>query len=84
MLKCGKKLGIIYSCSFVIFLDHKRKVNINKRVCSFLWWQRNELKKATADKILTLKKIIISYIFVHFFSDKETNQRNHPLTHFLL
>ena len=23
-------------------------------------------------------------IIVHFFSDKETNQRNHPLTHFLL
>ena len=41
-------------------------------------------KKATADKILALKKIIISYIVVHFFSDKETNQRNHPLTHFLL
>ena len=79
-----EKLGIIYSCSFVIFLGHERKVNINKCVCSFLWWQRNEPKKATADKILALKKIIISYIFVHFFSDKETNQRNHPLTHFLL
>ena len=41
-------------------------------------------KKATADKILALKKITISYIFVHFFNDKKTNQRNHPLTHFLL
>ena len=52
-----EKFGIIYSCSFVIFLDHKRKVNINKCVCSFLWWQRNEPKKATADKILALKKL---------------------------
>ena len=26
MLKCGKWLGIIYCCSFVIFLGHERKV----------------------------------------------------------
>ena len=28
--------------------------------------------------------LTLASIIVHFFSDKETNQRNHPLTHFLL
>jgi hypothetical protein len=35
MLKCGKKLGIIYSCSFVIFLFHERKVNIDRIIVHF-------------------------------------------------
>ena len=38
------------------------EVNINKCISSFLWWQRNEPKKATTDKILALKK----YIGIHF------------------
>ena len=80
IIKASERLVFFYA--FIKILKYEKM--INKYICSFLWWQRNEPKKATADKILALKKIIISYIFVHFFSDKETNQRNHPLTHFLL
>ena len=56
-----RKIGIGRQSSFVTFLAHERKVSIKCR-CSFLWWQRNEPKKATADKILALKK----YIGIHF------------------
>ena len=52
-----RKIGIERQSSFVTFLAHERKVSIKQGVCSFLWWQRNEPKKATADKILALKKL---------------------------
>ena len=40
--------------------------------------KKTNQKKATADKILTLKTITISYILVHFFSDKETKPKKSP------
>ena len=49
-----EKLGIIYSCSFVIFPVHERKVNINNS--EELFWTLNNFRREILNKISFLEK----------------------------
>ena len=53
IIKASERLVFFYA--FIKILKYEKM--INKYIGSFLWWQRNEPKKATAHALFTLLKL---------------------------